>query len=653
VTHDPYFSVWSMGDTLAGDETRHWTGTVQALRGLVRVDGKAYRFMGAEPKGVPALAQKQLTVTPTRTLYAFEGAGIRLLAVFLSPLFPDDLDVLARPVSYLTLAVGSADGQPHSVEVYLEASAALAVNEPMQRVAAKSETVPGLAVLGYGTQEQPVLKKKGDDLRIDWGYFYLAAPNRDVTARAFVDGLAARRAFVSSGAGAVAVTAAQPGDAIAFGMALGSVGDAPVTRRFLLAYDDLYSIRYFGKNLRPYWRRDGVDASRLLAAADRDYASLSEKALRFDEALTRDLTRAGGGPLARLGALAFRQALAAHKLAAREDGSPLFFAKENFSNGCINTVDVFYPSAPLLLLLNPRLLAAQVVPMLEYAASSRWKFPFAPHDLGTYPHADGQVYGGGEASEKDQMPVEETGNMLLLAAALAHATGQADFARPHVALLNRWADYLVAHGRDPAEQLSTDDFAGHLAHNTNLSLKAILALAAHAKVLGKLGDEAKAATYRQAAEAMAADWVKRADDGDHFRLTFDRPGTWSQKYNLVWDRILGLGLFPPDVAAREAAFYKTKLETFGLPLDSRKSYTKLDWSVWSATLATSPADQPAFYAAIDRFVSQSPSRVPLTDWYDTKTGKQEGFQARSVVGGVFLPLLYDAKTWERWRAVAR
>jgi hypothetical protein len=267
--------------------------------------------------------------------------------------------------------------------------------------------------------------------------------------------------------------------------------------------------------------------------------------------------------------------------------------------------------------------------------------------------ANGQVYGGGEESEKDQMPVEESGNMLLLVSALAQATGSAEFARPHLPVLNRWADYLKGFGLDPAEQLSTDDFAGHLAHNTNLSLKATLALGAHASLLRKLGLENEARALRETAEAMAADWVKKADDGDHFRLAFDRPGTWSQKYNLVWDRLLGLDLFPPEVRAREAAYYKGRLQPMGLPLDSRKDYTKLDWTVWSATLAPSADDRRAFYDALDRFVNESPARVPLTDWYDATTGKQEGFQARSVVGGVFLPLLYDERTWEKWRGRAR
>src|SRR5204863_918512 len=122
-------------------------------------------------------------------------------------------------------------------------------------------------------------------------------------------------------------------------------------------------------------------------------------------------------------------------------------------------------------------------------------------------------------------------------------------------VLTKWADYLKDKGFDPENQLCTDDFMGHLAHNVNLSVKATLGLASYARLCELRGDKDTAAKYRQLAQDFANRWVKEADDGDHFRLAFDKPGTWSQKYNLVWDKILGFGLYPDSVRRKEMDYY--------------------------------------------------------------------------------------------------
>jgi hypothetical protein len=313
-------------------------------------------------------------------------------------------------------------------------------------------------------------------------------------------------------------------------------------------------------------------------------------------------------------------------------------------------VDVIYPMAAQFVLFSRSLAKAMLVPIMDYAASPRWRFPFAPHDLGTYPLANGQVYGGGERTEDNQMPVEETGNMLILLAALAQSEGNAKFCDKYWPLLERWADYLQAKGFDPENQLCTDDFAGHLAHNVNLSAKAICGLGAFARLCEMRGDTAAAGKYFKLAREFAARWVKEADDGEKFRLAFDRPGTWSQKYNLVWDRILGLNLFPPEVLRKEMDYYRKIQNAFGLPLDNRKDYTKLDWVLWTATLTRNAEDFQALVDPVFRFLNETPSRVPMTDWFDTKTGRMSGFQARSVVGGVFLQALYDRTEWAKWLA---
>ncbi len=431
---------------------------------------------------------------------------------------------------------------------------------------------------------------------------------------------------------------------------LGSVGASPSARQVMLAYDDFFSIQYLGRNLRPWWRRNGATATELLTAASNQYTELAERCRRFDDELTADLVRAGGPKYAQIAILAYRHAFAAHKLVADIDNTPLFFSKENFSNGCIGTVDVTYPSAPQFLLLNPTLAKGLLTFIFEYASLPRWPWPFAPHDIGQYPLANGQVYGGGEKTEVNQMPVEETGNMIILTAAVAQAEGNANYAKKYWPLLTKWAEYLREKGMDPENQLCTDDFAGHLARNANLSIKAIVALSAYGRLASMLGMPAEAAKYQALARDYAKKWMEMAADGDHTRLAFDKPGTWSQKYNLVWDRILGLNLFPPEVARQEVAYYLTKQNQYGLPLDNRETYTKLDWILWSATLAERQQDFEALIDPVFRFLNESPSRVPMTDWYWTVDGKQRGFQARSVVGGVYIKMLADPLLWKKWAA---
>ncbi len=654
ITHDPYFSIWSPSDRLTDMETVHWTGTRNPVHSMIRVDGKVYRLMGASPSQVEPMKQKSVNITPTGTTYEFSNQNVKVSLNFTSPLLVRDIDILSRPVTYISWNVSSADNTSHQVQVYFDCGPELCVNNTDQNITWEIKEVNDLKASRIGSQDQKYLNKSGDNLRIDWGYVWLAVPKKQNPVISAAQRNVLFKSFISGGTLPKEETYSTPKKAkdgfvsMSAVWDLGKTGTDGSTAWAMVAYDDIYSIRYFENDLQAWWRHTGLSFEKMLTAAASDYPKLMISCRAFDNELMSDLEKVGGEKYAQMCALVYRQCLAAHKLVADKKGNPLFFPKENFSNGCIGTVDVIYPFSPFVLLFSPVLTKAMLQPVIEYASSGKWKFSFAPHDLGTYPYATGQVYGGGEKDETDQMPVEETGNMIIMLSALAKVEGNAGFAKQYWPVIEKWADYLISKGFDPENQLCTDDFAGHLAHNVNLSAKAIVALRSYAMLCEMNGYKDKSSALTDKTKNMTKEWVRLATEGNHTLLAFDQKSTWSQKYNLVWDKILDYNLFPKEVMKNEIAYYKTVMGPFGLPLDSRERYTKNDWITWTATLADDQADFRSIFDPVYDYANKTPNRIPLSDWYIVDNAQQVGFQARSVVGGFYIKMLDNKDIWKKW-----
>ncbi len=654
ITHDPYFSIWSPSNRLTDMETVHWTGTNNPVHSMIKIDGKTFRLMGARPTNVEPMRQLSLTVLPTNSVYEFGNANIRVTLSFTSPLLVKDLDIMSRPVTYVTWNVVPVDNQSHDVKIYFDCGSELAINSTDQMITWTQPETEGLKTAKIGSADQKYLNRSGDNIRIDWGYVYLAVPRTQNPVISVAGRTSLFDGFVKTGTLPESETFTEPRQQRSGNISMAAVWDLGKTGATgskvwaMVAYDDIFSIRYFENDLVAWWSRSGLSFDKMLMAASSDYDKLMTACNSFDKSLMTDLESAGGKYYARMCALAYRQCIAAQKLVADTKGRPLFFEKENFSNGCIATVDVIYPFSPFSLLFSPELTKAMLQPVLEYASTERWKFPFAPHDLGRYPFATGQVYGGGEKDERNQMPVEETGNMIIMLAALAKVEGNADFAKQFWPVIEKWADYLLSKGFDPENQLCTDDFAGHLAHNINLSAKAIVAVASFSLLCEMNGYKDKAANALEQAKNMSKEWIKLASEGDHTLLAYDQKGTWSQKYNLVWDKLLGFNLFPKEILKKEISFYKTVQGEYGLPLDSRERYTKNDWITWTATLADNKNDFMTLFDPIYNFANNTPNRVPLSDWYIVDNAQVRGFQARSVVGGFFIKMLDDKNMWKKW-----
>jgi hypothetical protein len=585
--------------------------------GTISIDQQEYLFMGNK-ENIGKLSQIACDIDAMSTTYLFANGQVELKLIFTTPLLLEDLKLLSRPVSYLKAEIRSLDNQKHEVELKIRVEDDICLNTPKEAPTIGEVCEPGgeIPCARMGNAKQSPLNKAGDDVRIDWGYFYLA---------------------VNSKNSKVLIHKVGENTALEAQANLNTVGDTQAL--FTFAYDDICSLQYFGENIKGYWTKETENILELIKRSIEEYEEVYNLCCQFSDNLALAAKKSGGDKYCELLMLAYRQVIAAHKLGISSKGELLFVSKECFSNGCAATVDVTYPSIPLFLLYNPELIKGMLNPIFRYADSEAWCFDFAPHDAGTYPLVNGQVYSNG-TDPKDQMPIEECGNMLITVAALCNAQGNYDYAKENIELLHQWAQYLISNGADPENQLCTDDFAGHLAHNCNLSVKAIMGIASYGIIMQKLYGDQESELYFKTAKEMALSWMERASNGDGtFRLTFDQPDTFSMKYNLVWDIIFKTEIFPKEVIEKEAISYLARMDQYGMPLDSRAHYTKSDWLVWCGALMSSQKDFEAFMEPLWRAYHESESRVPMSDWYDTNTSKQVGFQHRSVQGGLYIRLL--------------
>ena len=604
--------------------------------------GSQYADFGLFYNSLPKVAeplvaeQKSVDVLATSSYYTFACGPVELDVVFTAPMLIDDYDLLSTPVNYISYQVRSVDGQKHDVQVYLSASPLLAVDQAPQPTVSTVGEQEGVRYVRTGTVEQPILAKKADDICIDWGYLYLPAINGKVALGGVAE---MENGFAETGAlpeNDTTIFARRPSEmpTLAYVHDFGQVKTA--SSFALIGYDEIEDIEYMYRQYKGYWAHEGeVSIFQAFKRFNRDYAGIMQRCRTLDKRIYDDGMASGGKEYAEVLSGTYRHVMAAHKLFRDDQSHLLWFSKENDSNGCVNTVDVTYPSTPLFFVYNPDLVKAMLTSIFEYSLSGCWTRPYPSHDLGRYPKANGNFQG-------DQgMPVEEAGNMLILSALICDADGNTSYVEPYWGLLKTWVEYLEQYGVDPGYQLCTDDFTGQLAHNCNLSVKSTLGILAYSRLLALRGDAAKAAEYEAKAREMAQKWATDASDGDHYRLAFDRPGTWSQKYNMVWDRFWGTSLFPDEVVQKERDYYLTKQNKYGLPLDCRADFTKSDWIMWTAAMSPDTETFRRFLLPLYDYINESESRVPVSDWHDTNSARRVRFKARSVLGGYWMKVLMD------------
>ena len=488
----------------------------------------------------------------------------------------------------------------------------------------------------------------------DWGYWYYLTENVKNLTHQIGEDVVLRSAFQTDGylSNALdnnfrAINDTFP--TFAFANDLGIVGpNNTVDMLFGIALAQEQAILFEGANgnvsVPSLWTDYFSDELDAVSFYYNDYATASSQATTLDNQIASDSSAAAGQNYALMTSLAVRQAFGGIYLTNTTENT-LVFLKEVSSDGNVNTVDVIFPSHPIFLYLNPVLLKQLLDPLFINQEAGFWPQMYAIHDIGSlYPNATGHNDGNAE-----MQPVEECGNMIIMTLAYAQRANDNAYLMQHYDILRQWNEYLIEDSLIPQNQISTDDFAGALANQTNLAIKGIIGIEAMAQIANRTGNAVDGANYTNIAHDYVTQWqqlgINTAANPPHATLSYGANDTHGLLYNIFADKELGLGLIPQSVYDIQSAFYPTVFNTYGVPLDTRHNYTKNDEAMLAAAV-TSTDTRGQFIDVISQWIDQTVTNFPLTDLYDSvggdypfngtdNTGTMIFFKERPTVGAFF------------------
>ncbi|KAI1372110.1 DUF1793-domain-containing protein [Hypoxylon crocopeplum] len=708
----PYTSAWSSTGglgTLNSQLPIFWYGQRLGWEGIVVVDGNSFEYMGTIINDFPELPYFNTTIPQEVKFdsqysnFTFSAGPVNITASFFSPVTPKDICRSSIPLSYLTTTVVSNDGQPHHIQFYSDVNAQWIGLGNEFDIIKEFHTGP---TNGNGTgnaTDTPtswILRPRYPALFAEaaqiprWGNFSYTTSSMGATNFTFQSGSATsvrfgfvNNRYLNNDAGSVTRGFGNQEPVYAFAHDMGTMMETSI--RYTIGSIQSPSVRYLHKgglsNLAPWWERCYGEMHDMIRFHWNDFDTVAAIANEFETKLRADVnafdpSNAYGflEPINATGiavpfvseaesyyaivALSARQAMGAYVFAvppsvpngsSADDVEPLMFQKEISSNGNINTVDVLYPATPFFLYANPALLKYILQPLYELQEGGFYPNTYSTHDIGAhFPLATGHVEGTDE-----YMPVENSGNSILMSYAYYKFTGDFGWLSNHYALLRQFAQYLIDFSLVPSAQLSTDDFAGELANQTNLAIKGIVglqAMSAISRIVGNLDD---AANFADKATSYYEQWKGFAIDpsGKHTLLAYQWRSSWGLLYNIFYDKLLNMGLIEPEIYEMQSAWYASVSQTYGVPLDSRHHYTKSDWEVWTAATC-SQTTRRLFVNAVAYWLNETSTNLPFSDLYEVVgTGDYplqiDHFSARPVVGGHFA-LLALLKTGQHANAAA-
>ncbi|KAF2770000.1 GTA glutaminase A [Teratosphaeria nubilosa] len=665
------------GGYLAGEWPTFWQGQVTAWTGFIRVDNVTYAWMGNPDQNKVYANQTAYEYTSTRSIFTFNVGGyVELNATFLSTVTPNDLLRSSLPYSYLETTVSSIDGQEHDVQLYTDISAEWVSgdhganaqwsygtiaesnesNEPSSWKATatpyQSSTNSTGGIAYHQVYRQQQLNFSETNQQADWGYWYYATDNIAALTYQSGEDTTVRGNFLNNGylpdtqdTKYRAINDDYP--VFGFAVNLGQVGTTAQNTLFQLSLHQHYCVQFEGANGNetvPCMWTNYFDSD--LAAVEyfyNDYSKGGEIATQLDQQIATDSIAAGGQDYLSITSLSVRQAFSALEYTNTPE-DPYVFLKEISSDGNVQTVDVIFPFHPIAIYLNPSLLSWMLNPLFINQEAGYWPYMYSIHDLGTnFPNATGHNDGNDE-----QQPLEECGDMIIMTLAYAQRANDDAYLATHYDILKQWNEYLISEALIPANQISTDDFAGALANQTNLALKGIIGIEAMAQIANRTGHAEDGANYTKIAHEYIRLWQTYGIDYNattpHAELNYGNTSSYVLLYNLFGDAELGLDLVPQSVYDMQSKFYPTVFNAYGVPLDTRHTYTKVDWEIFCASIASNSTKQQ-FTTVIARWLDQTPTNYAFTDLYDTITADYPSgitFIDRPVVGGTFAPLALNS-----------
>ncbi|OWP04752.1 hypothetical protein B2J93_4034 [Marssonina coronariae] len=625
---------------LAGQYSQFWAGQIAAWVGMIRVDGITYTWMG-DP-GPQSVNQTAFEYTSTRSVFTMEVCDkIGMKVTFMSPITPQDQKRQSLIFSYLDVEIESRDGAAHDVQLYTDISAEWVAGNHSAIAQWEYDTTSD-EISYHRVYRQTQLEFSETSDQADWGHWYWATKNSEsLTYQSGAD-IDVRGTFESRGklpntkdTNYRSINQEYP--VFGFSTDLGSV-TGPRSTLYAIGLTQERAIQFGGATgvvpLNSLWTAFFSSETDALSFFYNDYHTAISASSSIDQKIATDSIAAGGQDYLTITSLSARQAFGGTQLVGNLTKQYLFL-KEISSDGNVQTVDVIFPFYPVLLYLEPSLVKLMLDPLFENMESGQYPNEYSMHDLGThYPNGTGHPDG-----KDEQQPLEECGNMLIMTLSYAQRSNDSAYLKQHYEILKQWTSYLVENSLAPGDQISTDDFAGSLANQTNLALKGMIGIQAMAVIANLTGNEADGASFANIARDYITRWQDLAVAQDatppHTTLSYGMNDTHGLLYNLYGDKLLGLNLVPPSVYDMQSAFYPTVEEMYGVPLDTRHNYTKSDWEMWAAAVA-SDETREMFISGLAKWIDETPTRNAMTDWYDAQTGGSAGgFTARPVVGGHF------------------